>query len=182
MRLPTPIYLVVPLLAQTAWQAHTIGIEANNLSDDDWDTVVSQPNATGNVYVKGFDVTREYPSGPADWRLQVSVKANVPLPGGDDLPEDERFTTGTELGFKLPDGASDTFGSNSSAQGQTWLVCQSFYLLSRLAVEGEENDFRSDCAGALSISCRNALERQMGETFIRENAGSSACNVPNVAE
>lgn len=172
--LPSALFFASPSL-----QAHYWGEEAIALIGDQWPAAFSAPNATANITIPGYNITRPYAieadegledDDPSDdWTLRIAVQADLPLPDPSD--PSQAFFTGTEISYRPPRSLWPTLRTNGS--DPSWYICEHYYRATALTWDDEDEELPSDCGnGFLPDDCVEDLREKFIEGFGVDSPGA----------
>jgi len=168
--------MLQPLLIATAFcVGHTIASSISHqatglVPDDIWKTSFANPNATGSLLIKGYNLSSPFPSIESDsWKFTIKVRDG--LPQSPEAPG--KLVTGIWLELDAPDNLVRKDGNRSFVpEDPSWQVCQGFWDVSTLRSSTAQT-VDASCEGVLPKECVAAMTRQLRTGFGARSGGRS---------
>ncbi|KAH8652041.1 hypothetical protein BX600DRAFT_440955 [Xylariales sp. PMI_506] len=164
-------------LAFQGWNSGTsLAGNALEFSQNSWESVLAQPNATGGVQITGFDISKDWPGEVVDgWELGINVTKSLTsaqlLSSSDQISgEDQQLFTGTSIYLKAPPNVINAvrtaqIATNADAS-TTWMICV-FFITDAPSGEVDRSDNNGTCK-AYSSQCVTDLQAAYVERFAQE--------------
>ncbi|KAK4451382.1 hypothetical protein QBC34DRAFT_436510 [Podospora aff. communis PSN243] len=156
-------------------QARAVSVShsaVQQVPEDAWMLGFANPNATGEIRFRGYNITAPFPGVESDdWRFTIKVRDGLPQRASDP----SRLVTGLWIELDPPDNLVQRQENQDIVpRDPSWQVCQGFWELSNLKSSAQNVD--ASCEGVLPAACVSAITRQLRTDFgIRAEGRSFQC-------